>query len=41
MVVVKWFDCFIKKFNVGFNEFYLWVGNEFGFGVFWLYNYIG
>lgn len=29
------------KLNVGPNEPYLWAGNEPGFGVPWLYNYIG
>lgn len=34
-------DGFTKKLNVGPNEPYLWVGNEPGFGVPWLYNYVG
>jgi len=34
-------DHFTKKLNVGPNEPYLWAGNEPGFGVPWLYNYIG
>lgn len=34
-------DDFTKKLNVGPNEPYLWAGNEPGFGVPWLYNYIG
>ncbi|HZC52823.1 MAG TPA: GH92 family glycosyl hydrolase, partial [Mycobacterium sp.] len=34
-------DRFTKKLNVGPNEPYLWAGNEPGFGVPWLYNYIG
>ncbi|UXA07903.1 GH92 family glycosyl hydrolase [Mycobacterium sp. SMC-2] len=34
-------DGFTKKLNVGPNEPYLWAGNEPGFGVPWLYNYIG
>lgn len=39
--VVKRLDRFTKKLNVGPNEPYLWAGNEPGFGVPWLYNYIG
>lgn len=34
-------DRFTKKLNVGPNEPYLWAGNEPGFGVPWLYNYLG
>ena len=34
-------DRFTKKLNVGPNQPYLWAGNEPGFGVPWLYNYIG
>ncbi len=34
-------DRFTNKLNVGPNEPYLWAGNELGFGVPWLYNYIG
>jgi predicted alpha-1,2-mannosidase len=34
-------DRFTKKLNAGPNEPYLWAGNEPGFGVPWLYNYIG
>jgi predicted alpha-1,2-mannosidase len=34
-------DRFTEKLNVGPNEPYLWAGNEPGFGVPWLYNYIG
>ncbi len=34
-------DRFTKKLNEGPNEPYLWAGNEPGFGVPWLYNYIG
>lgn len=34
-------DRFTKHLNVGPNEPYLWIGNEPGFGVPWLYNYIG
>ena len=34
-------DGFTKRLNVGPNEPYLWAGNEPGFGVPWLYNYIG
>jgi predicted alpha-1,2-mannosidase len=34
-------DRFTKELNVGPNEPYLWAGNEPGFGVPWLYNYLG
>jgi predicted alpha-1,2-mannosidase len=34
-------DRFTKELNVGPKEPYLWAGNEPGFGVPWLYNYIG
>ncbi|WP_204080784.1 GH92 family glycosyl hydrolase [Mycobacterium riyadhense] len=34
-------DRFTKKLNVGPNEPYLWAGNEPGFSVPWLYNYLG
>ncbi|MCW2662019.1 MAG: hypothetical protein JWP83_3171 [Mycobacterium sp.] len=34
-------DRFTEKLNVGPNEPYLWAGNEPGFGVPWLYNYVG
>ncbi len=34
-------DRFTRRLNVGPNEPYLWAGNEPGFGVPWLYNYIG
>lgn len=34
-------DRFTTKLNVGPNDPYLWAGNEPGFGVPWLYNYIG
>jgi len=34
-------DRFTKELNVGPNEPYLWAGNEPGFSVPWLYNYIG
>jgi predicted alpha-1,2-mannosidase len=34
-------DRFNKRLNEGPNEPYLWAGNEPGFGVPWLYNYIG
>ncbi|BBZ49540.1 glycoside hydrolase family 92 protein [Mycobacterium heidelbergense] len=34
-------DRFTKNLNVGPNEPYLWAGNEPGFGVPWLYNYLG
>ncbi|WP_156688245.1 GH92 family glycosyl hydrolase [Mycobacterium sp. Marseille-P9652] len=34
-------DRFVEKLNVGPNQPYLWAGNEPGFAVPWLYNYIG
>jgi predicted alpha-1,2-mannosidase len=34
-------DRFTKELNVGPKEPYLWAGNEPGFGVPWLYNYVG
>ncbi|HEY0229110.1 MAG TPA: GH92 family glycosyl hydrolase, partial [Mycobacterium sp.] len=34
-------DRFTEKLNVGPVEPYLWAGNEPGFGVPWLYNYVG
>lgn len=34
-------DRFTRHLNVGPGEPYLWAGNEPGFGVPWLYNYIG
>ncbi|ORW44191.1 hypothetical protein AWB90_16855 [Mycobacterium paraense] len=34
-------DRFTTKLNVGPNAPYLWAGNEPGFGVPWLYNYVG
>ncbi|SPM38729.1 Putative alpha-1,2-mannosidase [Mycobacterium numidiamassiliense] len=34
-------DEFVKKLNEGPDEPYLWAGNEPGFGVPWLYNYVG
>lgn len=34
-------DRFTKRLNVGPNEPYLWAGNEPGFGVPWLFNYVG
>jgi len=34
-------DRFTKELNAGPNKPYLWVGNEPGFGVPWLYNYVG
>jgi predicted alpha-1,2-mannosidase len=34
-------DRFTRKLNVGPHEPYLWAGNEPGFGVPWLYNYVG
>ncbi|MCV6976039.1 GH92 family glycosyl hydrolase [Mycobacterium bourgelatii] len=39
--VAERLDRFTKHLNVGPNEPYLWIGNEPGFGVPWLYNYIG
>ena len=39
--VAKRLDRFTKELNVGPNEPHLWIGNEPGFGVPWLYNYIG
>lgn len=39
--VAERLDRFTKQLNVGPNEPYLWAGNEPGFGVPWLYNYIG
>ncbi len=39
--VARRLDDFTKKLNEGPNEPYLWAGNEPGFGVPWLYNYIG
>ncbi|HET9877042.1 MAG TPA: glycoside hydrolase domain-containing protein, partial [Mycobacterium sp.] len=34
-------DRFTEKINVGPNQPYLWAGNEPGFGVPWVYNYVG
>ncbi len=34
-------DRFAQRLNVGPNRPYLWAGNEPGFGVPWLYNYVG
>jgi predicted alpha-1,2-mannosidase len=34
-------DQFTKQLNEGPDEPYLWAGNEPGFGVPWLYNYVG
>jgi predicted alpha-1,2-mannosidase len=34
-------DRFTKQLNAGPEEPYLWAGNEPGFGVPWLYNYVG
>lgn len=34
-------DRFVRELNVGPNEPYLWAGNEPGFGVPWLYDYVG
>ncbi|OBI51141.1 GH92 family glycosyl hydrolase [Mycobacterium sp. E787] len=34
-------DRFTERLNVGPDDPYLWAGNEPGFGVPWLYNYIG
>src|ERR1700757_388172 len=39
--VVARLDRFTEKLNEGPNEPYLWAGNEPGFGVPWLYNYVG
>lgn len=39
--VAERLDRFTKELNVGPNEPHLWAGNEPGFGVPWLYNYIG
>jgi predicted alpha-1,2-mannosidase len=39
--VADWLDRFTKELNVGPQEPYLWAGNEPGFGVPWLYNYVG
>ena len=39
--VVGRLDHFTTKLNVGPNEPYLWAGNEPGFAVPWLYNYVG
>ncbi len=39
--VAERLDRFTEKLNVGPKEPYLWAGNEPGFGVPWLYNYIG
>jgi putative alpha-1,2-mannosidase len=34
-------DRFTTELNAGPNEPHLWIGNEPGFGVPWLYNYLG
>ncbi len=34
-------DQFTRKINAGSTEPYLWAGNEPGFGVPWIYNYLG
>ena len=39
--VAKRLDEFTQKLNAGPNQPHLWIGNEPGFGVPWLYNYIG
>lgn len=39
--VAERLDRFTKKLNAGPVEPYLWAGNEPGFGVPWLYNYVG
>ncbi len=39
--VAKRLDEFTKELNAGPNQPHLWIGNEPGFGVPWLYNYIG
>jgi predicted alpha-1,2-mannosidase len=40
-VVADRLDRFTKQLNAGPQEPYLWAGNEPGFGVPWLYNYVG
>jgi len=40
-IVADRLDGFTKHINVGPDEPYLWAGNEPGFGVPWLYNYVG
>jgi predicted alpha-1,2-mannosidase len=39
--VAERLDRFTKQLNAGPDQPYLWVGNEPGFGVPWLYNYLG
>jgi predicted alpha-1,2-mannosidase len=39
--VAERLDRFTRKLNAGPDEPYLWAGNEPGFGVPWLYNYVG
>jgi predicted alpha-1,2-mannosidase len=39
--VARRLDHFVERLNVGPKEPYLWAGNEPGFGVPWLYNYVG
>ncbi|MGH7735832.1 MAG: glycoside hydrolase domain-containing protein, partial [Gemmatimonadales bacterium] len=41
LAVADRLDRFTKQLNAGPDKPYLWVGNEPGFGVPWLYNYIG
>ena len=38
---VRRLDNFTREINVGPNQPYLWAGNEPGFAVPWLYNYLG
>ena len=38
---VERLDRFTTELNAGSDEPYLWIGNEPGFGVPWLYNYLG
>ncbi|MDI3312738.1 MAG: GH92 family glycosyl hydrolase [Mycobacterium sp.] len=39
--VAERLDGFTKELNAGPDKPYLWIGNEPGFGVPWLYNYVG
>ncbi|MGH3961629.1 GH92 family glycosyl hydrolase [Mycobacterium sp.] len=41
LAVADRLDRFTKQLNAGPGEPYLWIGNEPGFGVPWLYNYVG
>ncbi|HZE17786.1 MAG TPA: GH92 family glycosyl hydrolase, partial [Mycobacterium sp.] len=40
-VAAERLDRFTTELNAGPNQPYLWIGNEPGFGVPWLYNYVG